>query len=130
MNLPSCFPDPLQVRYIGSVEGSRVFQLSHYFRYIGSNSTITVPTGFQTDGASVPRVFWPILQPYGPYFPAAIIHDYLYCKCSNKLGLERKDADLIFKEAMFNLGIGWLTRETIYRAVRLGGGIAWKRGKS
>jgi hypothetical protein len=121
MTLPPCFPDPLQVRYVGSVEGSRVFQLTHYFRYIGSLGMITVPTGFHTDGASVPRVFWSIFQPYGAYFPAAIIHDWLYSAQSKRLHIDRKTADLIFKESMFNLGIGWATRETIYRAVRLGG---------
>jgi hypothetical protein len=130
MTLPPCFPDPLQVRYVATMGDSRVFQLSHYFRYISSWGIITVPTGFQTDGASVPRIFWSIFQPYGKYFPAAIIHDYLYSRYSNRLSIDRKTADLIFKEAMFNLGIGWVTRETIYRAVRLGGGIPWKREKS
>jgi len=130
MTLPPCFPDPLLTRYVGTVNSSRIFQLIHYFRYISSWGIITVPTGFQSDGASIPRLFWPILQPDGPFFPAAIIHDYLYSRHSNKLGIDRKTADLIFKEAMFNLGIGWVTRETIYRAVRLGGGIPWKREKS
>jgi hypothetical protein len=121
MRLPDCYIDPLEVRYIMTVDDSRIFELASPFRYIGSRGTITVPAGFTTDGASVPRVFWSIFQPFGEYFPAAVVHDYLYSPRSMHLRLERKTADLIFKEAMYNLGIGWLTRGTIYQAVRLGG---------
>lgn len=123
------FPDPIELRDAGIVNGSRIFTLTHYFRYISSLGTITVPTGFHTDGASVPRMFWPIFDPFsGDYFHAALIHDYLYSKCSNgHFDCNRATADRIFKEAMFNRGVGWLTRETIYRAVRIGGGRSWKR---
>jgi hypothetical protein len=41
--------------------------------------------------------------------------------------LTRPEADEIFKEAMYNLGVGWLTRGTIYTAVRLGGWASYKR---
>lgn len=109
----------------------RVFRLDHYFRYASSKGIITVPTGFLTDGASIPRAFWNILSPFGPYFPAALVHDYLYSPRSNAHHLmSRLDADLIFKEAMFNLGVGWLVRETIYRAVRMFGGSSFKKSKT
>ena len=121
MSLPACYPDPLDVRYLMTLDDSRIFELAAPFRYIGSRGVITVPAGFPTDGASVPRMFWSIFQPFGSYFPAAVVHDYLYSWRSAHLKLDRKTADLIFKEAMFNLGIGWLTRGTIYQAVRLGG---------
>src|SRR5258708_33483224 len=39
---------------------------------------ITVPVGFVTDLASVPRVFWSLLPPAARYSYPAIIHDYLY----------------------------------------------------
>ena len=125
MSLPSCYPDPLDVRYLGTMQGSRVFELAAPFRYIGSRGTITVPAGFPTDGASVPRMFWSVFQPFGSYFPAAVVHDYLYSCRSVWLKIDRKTADLIFLEAMHNLGIGWLTRGTIYQAVRLGGWAAF-----
>lgn len=121
------FPDPIELRDAGVVNGSRTFKLIHYFRYISSYGTITVPTGFCTDGASVPRVFWNIFDPFGEYFPAALIHDYLYSKKSNgHFDVDRATADRLFLEAMFNLGIPWQTRNTIYAAVR---GFGWRSFK-
>lgn len=123
------FPDPIDLRDGGIVNGSRVFILTHYFRYISSVGTITVPTGFRTDGASVPRVFWNIFDPYsGDYFHAAIVHDYLYSRQSTlHFDCDRQEADKIFKEAMFNRGVPWPTREAIYRAVRMFGWKAYKK---
>lgn len=122
------FPDEIQLRDAGMRGDSRIFALIHYFRYISTCGTITVPTGFLTDGASVPKIFWNIFDPFGPFFPAALVHDYLYSKWSTgHFRCERWEADDIFKEAMFNCGVGWLTRETIYRAVRMFGGRSWKR---
>lgn len=83
-----------------------------------------MPALFVTDGASIPRMFWNIFPPTGSYFKAAIIHDYLYSSLNDKFS--RSESDLIFKEAMFNLGIGWIKRETIYRAVQLFGWTAFK----
>lgn len=113
------FPDPLILADAGTRNNSRLFRLEHDFRYRSSLGTITVPAGFITDGASIPRIFWTILAPFGEYFEAAIIHDYLYTEANRKF--TRAETDLIFKEAMFNVGVGWLTRGLIYRAVRIGG---------
>jgi hypothetical protein len=122
------FPDPIEIRDAGMHDGSRVFALIKPFRYISSIGTIHVPAGFLTDGASVPRVFWSIFDPFGPYFHAALVHDFLYSRqSSERYDLDRAEADEIFKEAMFNIGIGWATRETIYHAVRLFGWRNFKR---
>lgn len=86
-------------------------------------TAITVPAGFLTDLASIPRPFWPILPPSDDYAEAAVIHDWLYYAG----GLERAEADKIFLEAMTDAGIGWWRRTTIYRAVRLFGGKIWER---
>ena len=123
------FPDPIRLRDAGIRKGTRVFVLEHYFRYISSYGTITVPTSFLTDGASIPRCFWPIFAPFdGDFFHAAIVHDYLYSRWSTAhFNCTRKDADLIFKEAMFNRGVAWVQRETVYRAVRIGGWKSYKK---
>ena len=126
MNAETCFPDTIQLRDGGLLHGTRVFILEHYFRYVSSKGIITVPTGFRTDGASIPRVFWSILGPHGSYFGAAIVHDFLYSKASNHHWLmTRADADKIFLEAMYNAGVGF-HRNIIYAAVRLGGACAFK----
>jgi len=121
----NAFPDELHLTPAGfNAEGDRLFRLMAPFSYRSSRGTITVPAGFVTDGASIPRVFWSILEPFGPYFEAALIHDFLYSPWNRRF--TRRQADLIFKEAMFNSGLDWVRRETIYRAVRLGGWASFK----
>lgn len=114
------FPDSLLFANAGMRGDSRLFRLSHRFRYISSYGVISVPQGFITDGASIPKIFWSIFDPFGPYFEAAIIHDYLYSKNNNQFN--RFQSDEIFREAMYNIGIDWVRREAIYRAVRIFGG--------
>jgi hypothetical protein len=104
--------------------GSRVFRLDHYFRFESEYGAITVPTGFLTDGASIPRIFWSILSPFGQYFPAAIIHDFLYSSSNDEF--TRGESDEIFLDAMDEIGVGFLTRYTIYTAVRIGGRSSYK----
>jgi hypothetical protein len=126
MNAEACFPDPIQLRDGGLVGGTRIFILEHYFRYVSSKGIIVVPTGFRTDGASIPKVFWSILGPHGSYFSAAIVHDFLYSKASNATWcMSRKDADDLFLEAMWNAGVGW-HRNIIHAAVRCGGWRSFK----
>lgn len=91
-----------------------------------SGDRISVPVGFETDMASIPRPLWAILPPFGRYMPAAIIHDYLYMTQERS----RKQSDKIFKEAMKVLGVSWHRRNTMYWAVRAGGWVPWnKRAK-
>ncbi|TKB88578.1 MAG: DUF1353 domain-containing protein [Nitrospira sp.] len=83
---------------------------------------VTVPTGFVTDFASIPRIFWSALKPDEEYAYAAVVHDYLYWDQKRT----REEADLIFKMAMEDFDIGALKVGAIYRAVRhLGGESAW-----
>jgi hypothetical protein len=117
------FPLPLKFSDAGMRGGSRLFALDAPFEYVGS-VIIRVPEGFVTDGASVPRLFWSLLGPFGSYFSAAIIHDFLYSE-HNRI-FPRQECDWIFLEAMAASGVGWLTRRTIYRAVRLGGASRFK----
>ena len=88
--------------------------------------TVAVPTGFVTDMASIPRVFWSALRPDGTYAYAAIIHDYLYWyqTCT------RADADKVFKHAMEDLGVEPSKIDLIYAAVRVGGESAWNTNKA
>jgi hypothetical protein len=120
------FPDKLHFEDAGMRGGSRIFKLENEFRYISSKGTITVPKDFITDGASIPMIFWAILSPFGDYFAAAVVHDYLYSALYDA-GFTRRESDLIFKEAMWNLGIPWYRRETIYRAVQMFGGYAYRK---
>ena len=120
----SYFPDKLLLEDAGMRGNSRMFMLTRRFRYLSSYGCIEVPEGFITDGASVPRAFWNIFDPFGDYFEAAVIHDFLYSAANHEW--DRLEADDIFKEAMYNVGIPWYRREIIYRAVRLFGASSFK----
>ncbi|MGB0749037.1 MAG: DUF1353 domain-containing protein [Magnetospiraceae bacterium] len=97
----------------------------------GRQFRITVPRGFPTDLASVPRLFRPSVSPAGRYDLAAIVHDWLYYQ--NRVGwrdapdlrMSRGDADAVLDDIMIAIGIGGWTRFKIYRAVRVGGWLAW-----
>lgn len=82
-----------------------------------------VPVGFITDFASVPRIFWSILPPWGRYGKAAVLHDFLYKTKS----VSREKADRIFLEAMKVLKVPAWKRYIMYWAVRLFGWIRWKK---
>jgi hypothetical protein len=79
---------------------------------------ITVPSGFTTDFASVPRLpflyalFGNIAQ------EEAVIHDYLYRR---EGGVTRAQADATFLEAMEVMGKPWHVRWPMYLGVRAGG---------
>ncbi len=82
---------------------------------------VTVPTGFVTDFASIPRVFWSLLPSDGEYAHAAVIHDYLYWNQARS----REEADSIFKGAMEDLRVDARMVGILYNAVRMFGTSAW-----
>ena len=98
---------------------------------LGFRIWIKVPTGFITDGASVPKPFWSLFPPLGNYGQAAILHDYLrdvglaYHDGEEWIGnkykeftVSVKESDYIFLEAMKVLGVGWIKRTIMFLAVR------------
>ncbi|MCR6736573.1 MAG: DUF1353 domain-containing protein [Afipia sp.] len=89
-----------------------------------SGHMIEVHKLFETDGASVPRIFWALLPTWGKYSRAAVVHDYLYNELRE--GTEphpeaptRQRADAIFLEAMAVCGVGFMTRWIMWAAVRV-----------
>lgn len=102
----------------------------------GSGETITVPAGFVTDLASIPRLVSGLLPPDGPWAKGAVLHDFLYSSrgtgvfagrrwLSRATDYTRKEADQIFAEAMRVLGVPAWRRQVIFIAVRLGGSGGW-----
>jgi hypothetical protein len=82
-----------------------------------AKQTFTVPEGFHTDLASVPRlpvVYW---LTGGTSTEAAIVHDYLY-----STGLvPRETADAVLREASQVTGVPGWRRWLMWAGVRLGG---------
>ncbi len=91
------------------------------------NHIITAITGFNFDGASIPKPFWSIIgSPYtGKYQVAALIHDLLYATEY----FDRKTCDDIFLFLMKEYGVGYLKRYAMYWAVRAGGRFVWNKHK-
>ena len=64
----------------------------------------SIPKGFKTDGASIPRIFWSIYPPYkSEYFSACVIHDYLCGKEISKTFKDLRLANKALKEGMIAL---------------------------
>jgi hypothetical protein len=83
---------------------------------------VTVPEGFVTDFASIPRIFWSALRPDGLYTYPAIVHDYLYWEQN----VSRDAADAILKYGMEDFRINTATVAAVYNAVRTFGNSAWQ----
>lgn len=101
---------------------TRVVRESFGYRASTLPCTVMVPVGFKTDLASVPRIAWSLIPPMGKYEAAAVVHDWLYWSQE----LCREDADAVFLDAMIYSGVGVVSRQIIYRAVRAFGGFAWR----
>ena len=85
---------------------------------------ITVPAGFATDLASVPRLPLAFLLAGDTAHEAAVLHDYLY---QVRLGT-RAQADAVLDEAMAVTGEPVWRRWLMWAAVRAAGGWAWYTG--
>lgn len=76
-----------------------------------------IPKGFNTNGASIPRIFWWFMHPSGVLFEAATMHDYLY---DNAL-LTKQKADTIFRKIALDHGVSKLKINIAYVLVRIFG---------
>ena len=110
----SSFVDEL---VITPLDDGKNWKLKKEFRYhVGkypSNDIITVPAGFITDFASIPRILWRIFPPWGKYGKAAVVHDYL-CVHRTRPSTETHK---IFLEAMKVLVVSRWKRYTMYAGV-------------
>jgi len=106
--------------------GRTVFELLEDFTVeLGINGNpwkLTVPQGFLTDFASVPKrilgiPLWSIFPPWGKHNKAAVVHDWLY---RGKI-VDRFLADAVFRYIMKELTVGFFKRVIMFYAVRIGG---------
>jgi len=86
---------------------------------------IALRAGFRTDGASIPRPFWVTIgHPFTfPILGPALCHDALY---AGELA-SRERADWLFLCWLQQVGVSWSKRNRIWLAVRIGGGVVWRR---
>jgi hypothetical protein len=124
----SAFLSPLKLDYMtdsaGNLlknrDGRQLFTLLYPFSYHSDvlGCIITVPKGFVTDLASIPRLPVIYLLLNGVADEAGVVHDYLY-----STGLvPRIKADQVLREACICSGVSSWKASLIYAGVRIGGG--------
>lgn len=124
----SSFNAGLAIERIGRRRWKTTRDIVYHVGNLRSGWIITVPAGFETDGASVPRLLWCLFPPFGgDYDEAAVLHDYLYR--TSFMCLARVVADAVLVEAMQVCGTGLITRMTIFSGVRAGGWMTYRKYK-
>jgi len=111
----------LPVSFESNPNGSaKPFKVTRSLRFVDPNGLEwVVPAGSHTDGATIPWLFEIIVGDNydGPYFPAAVVHDY-YCCIQTRMA---HDTHRNFYYAMqANETPGWQAW-LMYTAVRIGG---------
>jgi hypothetical protein len=102
------------------------FTLCQPFYYKVNGIEYTIPAGFTTDLASIPRALWSIYSPNkANTIPAAIIHDYIYF-CPGEMA--REEADSIFYDALIYKHVTKGTAFKYWLAVRTFGGSHFHDG--
>lgn len=106
------------------LDGGECWVLVADFHAKVDGMAFTVPAGFVTDGASIPRFLWRLCgHPLETRrFPIAVLHDWLY---EVDQGLTRQQVDEIYRDGLLSLGYGKWTAATEYYAIRLFGGSRW-----
>jgi hypothetical protein len=114
--------------FLNELEGDYIdnticFRLEKLFAYISSDQAlITVPEGFITNFASIPKALRWYIDTTDPIIrSASVIHDFLYV---NKIGT-RAWADRILREAMLASGATQIKAQLAYLGVRIGGSTHW-----
>lgn len=91
-------------------------------------ASITVPEGFRTDFATIPRVLFPIRTSTELSLEGPLLHDYLYANggWTDTMAFTRAEADRMFYEIMRHKGVSLRHAWTAWAAVRLVGWRYWK----
>lgn len=118
------FPGPLTITEIDvDLELWRLEEDLVYDR--GAWGTITTPKGFHSNAASIPAPFRITMPRWGKWRRPAVQHDYWYWyyRAFGNWGViqTRLDADKIFSEALWSVGVSGSIQGSMFAAVRLGG---------
>lgn len=91
---------------------------------LGSGREIIVPSGFITDGPSIPQFLWALLPVWGSYSRSGVVHDFLCYRLDkgdpHPEAPTRQAADHIFLESMGALNVNPLIKYAMYLGVRFG----------
>jgi hypothetical protein len=96
-------------------EDGDYWQLIRPLVYTGARDTWTVPAGFRTDLASVPRLLTWLVPKAGVHNRAAVVHDYL-CR---RPDVSFRDADGVLRRISRELGVSPQRRWLMWAGVRV-----------
>lgn len=111
------FIGKLDVRMLRHKGADRKMKLLSNFSYRDKDGKLWLaPVGSIVDGASIPRAFWWIIgSPFvGDYRSATVIHD-VYCQKKTR---PSKRVHEVFGEMLKDLGLGWMKRTAMIKAVK------------
>lgn len=131
----------LSTKLIGDCPGVKLMQVGatadydvvEDYTYDGASFKITAWKGFRYDRASIPRIFWVIIDKDSLSNVAPLFHDLLY-RNGGKLPQDRvtpfrtftrEETDELFRTLMGKCGVNPIRRELAYQAVRKFAGSSW-----
>ena len=128
------FPLPMDLRNSADGRKEHWTTLAPFAFFDRSDAMLyVVPSGFENDLASVPRVAWPVIDPTNKAAKGALVHDWLYA--SRGLvrpwlpKISRAKADAIFRRALVANDVSAGRALVMWSAVRVGGAKAWRSGE-
>ena len=130
---PQQFPDCPGVKVM-QVGASADYEVVEDYTYHGNGYQITAWRGFTYDRASIPRIFWVIIDKDSLSNVAPLFHDLLYRhggvlpqdRVSPFRSFTRDQTDDLFKELMGKCGVDRIRQELAYQAVHRFAGPAWR----
>jgi hypothetical protein len=123
----SAFLTPLDVDLVSDAtnEGRGTWRLNTPLAYQSdvAGKTFTVPAGFETDFASVPRTPVAFLLTADSAHEASALHDWLYTPVQP---VDRTTADAVLREASLVTGVPTWRAFLMWAGVRAFGSTHWK----
>ncbi len=108
-------------------KGCTQFCLLETIEFFYGNMKYVIPVGFVSDGASIPRLFWRILDPRinSKTLKPSIRHDFVYRTPSVRI--TRKQADKMYYRELRENDYSRCKCILVYLGVRLGGWLSYKK---
>jgi hypothetical protein len=110
------FVSKLQIQESGFTQ----WELISPVRYQGKYQQFLIQSGYVTDFATIPRILRWLINTYGPYTKAAILHDWLLTDLIPARSVTSYDADHMFKRVMREEGVSFPLRWLMWAGVRWG----------
>jgi len=138
--MPKLQPVPIATKGKGFWKGivmwllsTRNWVLTEDWKYNIDGEEYVIPSGFQFDGASIPKFLRTFFSPVGVLMIGGLVHDYAY-KYKTLLKKNKKDtmgdltqkrADEIFRDINIIVNGFYTMNRLAYWSLRIGGFVAW-----